>query len=92
MIHNQSTSEKRYYTKSELEDLAGKRGYLLNFNRLLKVFELKDKQHDSRWCWIVRPSNGNKIERVRECEMSEWDTLLAFNIARLEKSTKFTPS
>ncbi|OKP01600.1 hypothetical protein [Xenorhabdus eapokensis] len=90
MRNTQNARKKRYYTLDELKEIAEKRGYLLDFNLILEVFELKDKKCNSRWCWIVRPSNGNKVKRVRECTMREWNQLFAFNIARLEEEVKST--
>ncbi|WP_426575356.1 hypothetical protein ACP179_01105 (plasmid) [Xenorhabdus stockiae] len=85
MNNVQKTVKKRYYTLDELVSLADKRGYILNFNYPLKVFEFRNKKHPDNWGWIIRPSNGVKVGLVRECEIQEWDAILDFNICRLEK-------
>ncbi|XRZ01681.1 hypothetical protein ACP179_00025 (plasmid) [Xenorhabdus stockiae] len=90
MSNVQKTVKKRYYTLDELVSLADKRGYILNFNYHLKVFELKNKKYPDNWCWIVRPSNGNKVKRVRECTMREWNQLFVFNISLLEKKLRIS--
>ncbi|CDL85234.1 hypothetical protein [Xenorhabdus szentirmaii] len=80
----QDTPKKRYYKLDELRALAEARGYALDFNAYLKVFELRDKQHPDNWCWIVRPENGVKVGRTRECPIPEWDDIMDFNINRLK--------
>ncbi|MGJ0624037.1 hypothetical protein [Xenorhabdus bovienii] len=88
MTRTQNARKKKYYTLGELTDLAAKRGYMLDFNNARQIFELKDKKHHNKWCWIVRPSNGIKVGQVRECNMQEWNELLDFNIVRLEKNAE----
>lgn len=77
---------RTFYKLRELEDKVEKEGYLINFKPQRRVFELRDQKNPDNWCWLIRRTDGTKVELIRDCTIEEWDDVISYNIERLKQA------
>jgi hypothetical protein len=68
---------RKFYTFSELTELAHAHGCELRYKRTQAVFSLHLADRPEQWCWIINPASGERVRLVRELDRHEWGVLLA---------------
>lgn len=68
---------RKYYTISELSELARAHGCELRYKRTQAVFSLYLADKPEEWIWLINPASGERVKLVRELKRHEWIALLA---------------